>query len=715
MAPQPGNNLATPPPAALQWQRLSLARHQLEANCAALARRDPELADRIRAFAPATPYVLAIQGNQVIVAQLDGTTARVRPCLASAAAAHEILQKVYPTGTCTEPLLLAGIDQGWLCELAYTMPASTPMTPGHRPPLYFLASEIEEVWIALHLHDWRTMLADERVRLMVGADVAGQFHQSLIANPQIPHPKLALTIGPPLWPAGSDLDSIVASAGTVLHEQMLRHVAKYPVVFGRHAPDSIAAKIRSGQKLRVLGITSLYTTFLQYSMRDWLASFAKLGHETRLLIEEGTHEMLNSLSFARTCVDFIPDVILMIDHCRGEYKVLPPRMPFVMWVQDRLPNIFSDQGGAHQGPMDFCLGFGRLHLSTRHGYPAQRYMASTMGINEERFNQSPPTRAQIDRFGCEVSYVSHASTPADVLLQSHIDRQTDAGKRLLRDVYDRMTAHYQSGGQALSDVMIRIFMEQAMQATRIGLAEEDIKSLVFFFNQQISNALFRHQTLEWLSELGVDLHIHGRGWEQHPTLARFAKGIADNITDLGAIYRASKINIQVTPHGAVHQRLLDGLTAGGFFLLRRHAGDEVGPIYQELWDWCRQRGIESDQQLCDRADARVHEMIVRINALEGSPPTRREMAVFDVMHGHRENNFMTSAASIWPEYEQVAFNTRDELQQRVRHFLADEPERARIAQSMRQAMIERTSYTSISRRLLNFIADDLAISRAISA
>jgi hypothetical protein len=715
MPPQAGNPDLEPPTPALQWQRLSLARHQLEANCAALALRDPALAEQVRSFMPAAEYVLAIQGNKVVIAQLDGTTARVRPCLASATAAHDILQKVYPQGVCTEPLLLAGIDQGWLCELAYTMPVSTPLTPGHRPPLYFLAKEIEELWIALHLHDWRNMLADPRVRLMVGEDVGEQLRQSLIENPQVPHPKLALTIGESLWPAGSSLESIVASARDAAHERMMRFVNQYPITFNGHTPDAIAAKIHSGQKLRVLGITSLYTTFLQYSMRDWLASFTRLGHDTQLVIEGGPHEMLNSLTFAQACAQFAPDIILMIDHCRGEYKVLPRQMPLVMWVQDRLPNIFSDLGGQRQGPMDFCIGFGRLHLSTRHGYPPQRYMSTTMGINEERFSQTPPTAAQMHRFGCEISYVSHASTPAEVLLQAHVEKQTDAGKRLLRDVFDRMQAHYDQGGQALSDVLIRLIMDQSMQSLRIGLVEADIKSLVFFFNQSISNAMFRHQTLNWLSEIGVDLRIYGRGWEEHPTLSRHARGIADNIQDLGAIYRASKINIQVTPHGAVHQRLLDGLTAGGFFLLRWHPGDEVGPIYQSLWEWCRQRNITSEEQLRHRADAQVHEMIARINELEGSPATRREMTVFDVMAGHHENDFMTSAASIWPEYPRVAFNTRSELEERVRRFLANAGEREQIARSMRHAVVERTSYTSISRRLLAFIADELSVARAISA
>jgi hypothetical protein len=275
-------------------------------------------------------------------------------------------------------------------------------------------------------------------------------------------------------------------------------------------------------------------------------------------------------------------------------------------------------------------------------------------------------------------------------------------------VYDRLVAHYESGGMALSDVALRMIIEESMRERRAAISEQDLKGILVLFNQQINNALFRHETLNWLAGLGVDLRIYGRGWESHPTLSRFARGVADNETELSAIYRASRINIQVTPHGAVHQRLLDGLAAGGFFLTRWHPGDFVGPIYQEMWTWCDGHGITSNEELYARAEDRIRQMIDRIYLLETSPAPRREMTVFDVMNGHRDGDFMTSAASIWPEYRQVAFNDRSELEAKVRHFLAHPDERERIAASMRRAMIDRSSYVSITGRLLQFMADGLS-------
>jgi len=699
----------------LQWHSLDQMRRQLDANCAALARRDTDLATRLTSHVASGHFAIAVRGNSVIIAAIDGAAATVRPCLLSAQAAHQTLEKVYPAGEYHEPLLVAGVDQGWLWQQAYTMPTPSRALPGHRPPLYLVVRDIEDLWIALHLHDWRDMLADPRVRLFVGSGAAGELRQSLLEHPEIPEPKVALTIGPSIWPDGESLESIIAQSRT-RHAERYRHLSgQYPSLYQGATRETIAAKLASGQRLRVLGITSRYTTFLQYSMRDWLAAMGRLGHETHLLIEAAPYELLNNLTFAQTCASFRPDLILMIDHFREEYAALPRQIPFVMWVQDRLPNIFSDRGGAAQGPMDFCLGFGRLHLSGRHGYPAARYMPATIGINEERFDRSPPTADQLKRHRCDVSYVSHASTPADVLLKEKLDRQTDLGRHVLRDVYDRLVAHYDAGGVAVSDVAIRLFIEESMARRRTTIPDADIRALVVFFNQQVNNALFRHQTLNWLAELGVDLKIYGRGWENHPTLAPFACGVADNIADLGAIYRASTINIQVTPHGAVHQRMLDGLAAGGFFLARWHPGDVVGPIYEELSQWCQKHSIAGNEQLYARADERISALFDRINELETSPANRREMTVFDVMQGHRDSDFMTSAASIWREYDRIAFNSRVELELKVSHFLRNKPDRDAVAASMRQAVIDRASYTGISRRLLTFMADHLSRAQAIAA
>jgi hypothetical protein len=78
-----------------------------------------------------------------------------------------------------------------------------------------------------------------------------------------------------------------------------------------------------------------------------------------------------------------------------------------------------------------------------------------------------------------------------------------------------------------------------------------------------------------------------------------------------------------------------------------------------------------------------------------------------VLRLSHDGNYIRSAASVWREYGQVSFATAAQLQERAKHFLTNDAERTRISAAMRRAVIERLSYGSISRRLLEFIADDL--------
>src|SRR3712207_8770632 len=53
------------------------------------------------------------------------------------------------------------------------------------------------------------------------------------------------------------------------------------------------------------------------------------------------------------------------------------------------------------------------------------------------FSPAASTSDDLKRFACEVSFVTHASAPADQILSEHL-RQTDPETaRLLKDIYDR--------------------------------------------------------------------------------------------------------------------------------------------------------------------------------------------------------------------------------------------------------------------------------------
>jgi hypothetical protein len=681
------------------WQPLSLLTSQFAANVDALAARDADLAQQLRAL-PATTQLFSTATGQLRLADQAGNeTADIAP----PAASRQVITKVYPTGQCTCPVLIAGLGYGWLWQQLYTLPISTPALPGHRPPLYFMCGDVAELHTVLHLHDWRAMLADPRVRLFVGPDSFAQLEGSLTTDSRLPWPKLSVTLDKTCWPAGKDFDGLVqslfADGAKRIGELKQRSSA---------STDLIAQKLAAGKPLRVLGVTSRYTTFLQHSMRDWLDAFERMGHTTKLVLEQSDHQAFNSIGHAEACAAFQPDLIVLIDHYRAEFNAFPDDVPCVMWVQDSLPNIFSPAAGAAQTNFDFCIGSGRLLLTTRHGYPAERFLTAPVTVNESRFAPRELSASAIEKYGCDVSFVSHASMPADAIVQEQLSNTTEASSRkLIADVYDRLRAIYDAGGCISHPLRMRALVDQSARSLNLALDAAQVPALISFLTQRVNNALFRHQSLLWLAGLGLDVRLYGRGWEEHPHLSRFARGQADNAAELCTIYQASRINLQVTPHGAVHQRLFEGVAAGAFFLLRAQPVDEVDALYRPLAAWCEREAIADDADLRRRATPEVLSLLKQFQRMTLLDPFELEFPLTHEIRLSADSGFTLAAAGAIPEYESVAFDSFRELRAKVTHYLAHPEERTRIAASMRQRVLERYTYTGVTKQLLSMIAKGL--------
>ena len=692
-------------PISLSWHPIESFAGRFAENIAALETRDPQLAGRLQAVVPANPYFIAAHGDNVFLGQKTESGIQVVPDPLPAPEARRLLSGVYPNGNISFSLLIGGLAYGWAWDRIAKLPCKVDGAPGHTPPIYLLTSDVDRLWAVLHVMDWRELLASPRMQIFAGVDAGQQFVDKLSEDTFWPVPRASLRIESNLWPG--DMNSMIQVVNERRHQKFVANKTRLAAIYPTTSGADWSERLR-GQKLRILGVTSRFTTFLQHSMRDWLSAFEHMGHETHLVIEQADHLLCDGHSITEKIVELAPDLIVIIDHYRAELQGSPEDVPYVMWVQDRLPNIYSPQGGASQGPRDFCLGFGRLHLSNRYGYPQERFLSTPVGINERRFANLELSASDRQRFGCDVSYVSHASKTAEQLTQEFAaNGKSPEITRLSDDLLQQIKVWYATGGQALCEVQLREMVQRSMNATRVYLDERNAAETINYFHHNVNNALFRHQALQWLADTGVNLHLWGRGWEDHPTLRRFARGLADNNHELPRIYRASKINLQVTPHGSVHQRLLDGLAVGGFFLMRWHPGDAVGLIYHELLRWCQANRITCEADLRQQADARINAMIDRINLLEGTTRQNRVLDVFDVMQGHADSDFMTSADSIWDEYPQVAFNTPAELSRQLARFLSDETARQTIADSMRARVIERASYTSINRRLLAMLRTEL--------
>jgi hypothetical protein len=714
------NSPVTPGPAAPApgWIPLANFHVRFESNLAALRQRDPTLARSLGELSPVGDYFLTTAGESIQLGHRENSAAAIRilPNPLPPRLARQFIQKMFPAALLTEPALVAGLDQGWLWDGLHKLSTALPAAPTMRMPLYFLVADVERLWAVLHYQDWSSLLADPRVQLAVGPAATAMLWDTLAGNTRLRIPRLSVIVEPALWRDGETFDTWRARLNGHLEARFTQSRAELALIYPRPTSPVFSPgeprglSLPSDRPLRILGITSRFTTFLQYSMRDWLAAFGSLGHETRLLIEPTDHEMLTSLDFADTCRAFRPDLILMIDHCRGEYTGLPENVPFVMWIQDRLPSIFRTEAGQMQKSLDFVIGYGFEECTTRWGYPPNRFMPAMVGVNDARFTDDPVRPDELDRFRCDVSFVSHASITAEQIVREEADRAgAEPARRLLDDILGRLRAIYDAGGCITEPAHIRALVESAMLDRHVRC---DIGPLLDLVIQRINNALLRHQSIRWVVELGVDLKLYGKGWEKHPEFSRFACGVADHQSQLASVYRATAVNMQVTPFGSAHQRLFEGLAAGGFFLIRGVAGDAADMVLREIWNWCQSRRIDSATELFEQADAEAMRLFDQVKSLRGRHPAEDATIFFAGLREAAAGEFTRSAGVLWPEFSQVAFWDRAQLQQKVKHFLAQPTERRQITTAMRRRVVECHTYSAISRRMLSFIASRLAAQNA---
>ena len=380
------------------WIPLKLLSQRFTTNLAAIAGRDPALAAQLSALVPTQTYHIRNNQDHILLGAGEPGDIQAFPQRMSPAAAHATQLKLFPSskqfpqGNYTEPVLVAGEDLGWFVNSLYQMPCVVPIAPGHREPLFFLMRDLERFWVILHIQEWSKLLADQRVRLYAGEDCLDQFRRSLIEQVMCKWPTLSIAIDPMTWPQGVTLESCYIEGRRKQNAELARLQQQLELLNSNRSPAHLAELFASGRPLRVLGITSRYTTFIQYSLRDWLEAFGRLGHQTRVLIENADHELPNNLAVASACADFDPDLVIAIDHHRAELSGVPPQVPVVMWVQDRLSNIYNLEAGRSQSRLDFTIGYSMLELTQTCGYPPSRFMPTMMAVNEKRF-----TPANADR------------------------------------------------------------------------------------------------------------------------------------------------------------------------------------------------------------------------------------------------------------------------------------------------------------------------------
>ncbi|MCL2641705.1 MAG: hypothetical protein FWD53_12725, partial [Phycisphaerales bacterium] len=536
-------------------------RRRFAANLQALAQRDPIGAQLVQAAGGglenfelhSTP-----DGNYFI---LDKTSAT--PIWLGGLANHKATENIWKFDRSKAPMpahiLFHGLGYGWLFRKVLSSTEHSFLN--YSCSVYILENDPTALAMFFHMHDLQATILHPRTRWFIrptGPEALAALHETLKAHldwtiPEqiIRHP---LRPTPEQLPIEQTLKDLLAKRSQQRNAHIAQATAYYTDKDATYwsqrfqSPPSATAG-QNGGGLRVLGITSRYTTVLQYSMAELQSAAIAAGYDFQIAIEPDDHSTENPCS--QMIADFKPDLIIMISRMRYEHPLLPRNVPFLCWDQDDLPCMRTPQATASMDALTFVAGHGAIHGSLQLHWPLRNCIFCHPTGMTRRYNPGVHALARPE-FAADVSYLSHASGSPESLRDSMSAQwQNDpTALHIFNTACNEILIGAKSGKKYtptdFHDVIQRI-------TTSTGTPTNFPQQNLLINLTLLTDRVFRHETLNWVAcwceSRNKRFRLWGNGWDQHPTLRKYAAGPAMPGEGAQQVFLATKLNLQIIETG----------------------------------------------------------------------------------------------------------------------------------------------------------------------
>ncbi len=475
-------------------------------------------------------------------------------------------QRLGDGGVFPQPLTIEGLDPPWLFETAWRTLA--PNRVGYAAPITLLQADPLAFLDGLSVCDLRELLGDNRVRVFVGAnassrwldDVMGRMEEASLGK-AIVTPGTRSRISPDAQAVTNRWSAAQAEA---LREAQNRIAALYAPRDRAWWKRRYDEATTGGPPLRVLIPTSRYSTYIRHAAEDLAEAMRGLGCDARVAIE-APDSRPTSLGQLRWADPFEPDLIVLANYFRHDAGLpFPEQVPWVCWLQDAMEHQFAER---EFNDLDFIVGHLHREIRTREGFPRDRAMPFPVVASARKFHPAPASGALLERFACEVAYVSHQSeTPQSFHTRCLTEERNARHAGLLaelRPLIEKEAA--EPLGTSLHNRLDALTKDAAL-ATADGT--DGLAEYVFrYYALPLADRVLRQQTLGWAVDIcerrGWRLRVFGRGWEDHPRFAPSAFGEIEHGEDLRACYQAATIHLHTSVNTLVHQRVMECALSGG--------------------------------------------------------------------------------------------------------------------------------------------------------
>lgn len=632
------------------------------------------------------------------------------------------------------PTTLDGLDP-WLLRRLHHL--TTPTGDGYFPPIAALCADPVVALDALAMIDLRDVLADPRVRLIIGSDALRRLSANLGApNRQrtaIAGPLVSAACGAPM---GEGTAAALQEAARSQHAGMIALDEQVRNIYSTRSREWSARRFADAlsghaEPLRVLVPTTRYSTYIRHSAHDLAEALSAAGCETRVLIEPDEFTHLTNVAYLHEIAEFRPDLIVQINYTRANLPGLyPSQVVHAAWIQDAMPHLFSGATGAAQTPLDFIAGNLREDLFQSFGYSRTRALAAPMVASGRKFHDGPTDARQAVRHDCEIAYVSHHSETPEAM---HARKSMEAGDN--RTAVDLMNALQ----DRIREVVIRPVesgpLSTSLHSLAVGTMREfglatDAAGVADLLNRYVhpmADRILRHQTLRWAADIaerrGWRMHIYGRGWDTHPAFAPMARGELEHGEDLRACYRTARAHLHVSLHTALHQRVFECAMSGGLPLCLLQGDDLSSMHFDAAAACCRTADADVAHPwvrlphnarllgwLCDRHPPGAEFAALRLDlGLQVEPAVWLNSVHVDRLRADPAGSTdAPQIARLLGEPASIFFHTPGRLESLLDRAVNDPTRRSHTRRAIVNSSSEHVTTDGFSRRLLKFITSSLA-------
>ncbi len=733
---------------ALPADRVELAELEanLRANIEALRSRSAEpidlneQTDAWRTSASARDFFRARTGDLVWRTRADTSTWERFDGQREMAAALRLEHNPSPTASVyPPPYFIEGIDPPWvfqrLCD-------STPhRIDGHTSLVIVVQRDPAQFLDGLAQCDLSAHLADPRIRLFLGEDAGPRLEHFLhdrataglrAGGPALSLPSTTLRIDPAL-------DRVVAGTIEVarrVNAELNDRISELYPPRDRHFWARRFTDARAGgvEPLRILIATSRYSTFVRHSAADLAQALRAAGCQVVVHMEPDAHALLEPTATMRAVADLRPDLILIPNYLRANLgSSYPASVPFVCWVQDAMPHLFEKDVGKRMGELDFIMGNIREEMFQSHGYPRSRALAAPMAASARKFHPAPVAPDLARRHACEIAYVSHHSqTPEELHNVRRAEGASIARAPALLDALFPRILRIVDAPLTDGPLTPRLRAATLEEVQRAGFPSDDasIGNLLNTYTHPIADRALRHKTLAWAAALAAKrhwrMHLYGRGWETHPTLAPMARGQLEHGEDLRACYQAARAHLHISLHTAIHQRVFECAMSGSLPICRLQADDLSQLEYLAAAHACRANirplpldrgrrtsdGYRYEPYALDSCDeARRYGAFTSALGL----PTP-EAVWLNGVHAERLRSSPSEridgdGESLWdlcPDPAALMFHDEATLERVLTQAVEDDAWRTEQSQALGDRARQRVTYDALANRIIAFVAASLA-------